>query len=130
MTQMIELTIYRTYHPFVHRYLRQFDIPYKSEAFGLLMTLDIADVLAKRIAALLPTGAVVDMYELSEEETTTVAEVKSIQFAVWRVRNGEKVKSWMHFPRRAAVKFNGDSFTIMDLYFNRPMITYTLVRDE
>lgn len=69
-------------------------------------------------------------YKDGEEETTTVAEVKSIQFAVWRIRNGEKVKSWMHFPRRAAVKFNGDSFTIMDLYFNRPMITYTLVRDE
>lgn len=68
MIQMMEITIYRTYHPFVHRYLRQFDIPYKSEAFGLLMTLDIADVLAKRIAALLPTGAVVDMYDLSEEE--------------------------------------------------------------
>lgn len=64
-----ELTLYRCYWPTVFSYLKQFEISnFKSEAFGMLMTLDIAPEFAKRIADMLPTGAVVDLVQLSSTD--------------------------------------------------------------
>lgn len=65
---MSEITLYRCYWPTVYGYLKRFEITnFKSEAFGMLMTLDIAPELARRISAMLPIGAVVDLVEVSSD---------------------------------------------------------------
>ncbi len=62
-----ELTIYRCYWPKVYNYLKTFQINnFKTEAFGLLMTIDIEPKQAHRIADILPTGAVVDLIKLED----------------------------------------------------------------
>lgn len=65
---MSEITLYRCYWPTVYGYLKRFEITnFKSEAFGMLMTLDIAPELARRISTMLPIGAVVDLVEVSSD---------------------------------------------------------------
>jgi len=80
-----ELTLYRCYWPTVFSYLKQFEITnFKSEAFGMLMTLDIAPELAKRIADMLPVGAVVDLVQLSTTDALNNHDVDDLIFG----RNG------------------------------------------
>lgn len=65
---MGEITLYRCYWPTVYGYLKRFEITnFKSEADGMLMTLDIAPELAKRISAMLPVGAVIGLIEVSSD---------------------------------------------------------------
>ncbi len=62
-----ELTIYRCYWPKAYEYLKTFKISnFKTEAFGLLMTIDIEPKQAQRIADLLPIGAAVDLVQLDD----------------------------------------------------------------
>ena len=74
-----EITLYRCYWPQVFHYLKNFEISnFKSEAFGMLMTLDIAPELARRIAAMLPIGAVVDLVELSSTDPMEMHEIDDL----------------------------------------------------
>jgi len=62
-----ELTIYRCYWPKAYKYLKEFHLDnFKTEAFGLLMTIDIEEKQAKRIANILPYGAVIDLLHLED----------------------------------------------------------------
>ncbi len=74
-----EITLYRCYWPKVFHYLKDFEISnFKTEAFGMLMTLDIAPDLARRIASMLPVGAVVDLVELSSTDPMNVHEIDDL----------------------------------------------------
>jgi hypothetical protein len=60
-----QLTLYRCYWPQAFRHLKALEISnFKTEAFGLLMTLDVSDALARSITALLPFGAIVETINL------------------------------------------------------------------
>ena len=60
-----ELTFYRCYWPMVYQYLKDTqNHNYKSEAFGILATIDIEPRLAKQIMMRLPVGAVSDYKEV------------------------------------------------------------------
>lgn len=62
-----ELTIYRCYWPKAYKYLKKFHLEnFKTEAFGLLMTIDIEEKQAKQIANILPYGAVIDLLHLED----------------------------------------------------------------
>jgi hypothetical protein len=60
-----QLTLYRCYWPQAFHYLKSLQISnFKTEAFGLLMTLDVSEGLARSITSLLPFGAVVEAINL------------------------------------------------------------------
>jgi hypothetical protein len=60
-----QLTLYRCYWPQAFNHLKTLKIGnFKTEAFGLLMTLDVSEGLARSITALLPFGAVVESINL------------------------------------------------------------------
>ena len=62
-----ELTIYRCYWPTAYKYLKDFHLNnFKTEAFGLFMTIDIEEKQARQIASLLPVGAVIDLLHLED----------------------------------------------------------------
>ncbi len=89
-----ELTLYRCYWPQVFRYLRQFNISnFKSEAFGMLMTLDLAPEQAQRIASMLPTGAVVDLVELESLDLLEIHEIDDLLFSRNRERQSASKKN-------------------------------------
>lgn len=76
-----ELTIYRCYWPTVYSYLKTFQIEnFKTEAFGLLMTIDIEPKQARRIADTLPIGAVVDLIRLEDLEPFSGLELDSLEY--------------------------------------------------
>ncbi len=83
-----ELTLYRCYWPTVYNYLKQFEINnFKSEAFGMLMTLDIAPEIARRVAGMLPTGAVVDLVQLESSTPLNVHEIDELLFNAGEFRS-------------------------------------------
>ena len=76
-----ELTLYRCYWPTVFNYLKSFEISnFKTEAFGMLMTLDIAPETARKIAGMLPIGAVVDLVELNSTDPLSMHEIDDLIF--------------------------------------------------
>lgn len=76
-----EITLYRCYWPQVFHYLKMFEVSnFKTEAFGMLMTIDIAPDLARRIASILPIGAVVDLVELDPGESMEISEIDDFFF--------------------------------------------------
>jgi hypothetical protein len=67
-----QLTLYRCYWPQAFRHLKSLHISsFKAEAFGLLMTLDVSESLAKSITTLLPFGAVVETIDLTTYQELT-----------------------------------------------------------
>lgn len=67
-----QLTLYRCYWPQAFRYLKSLHVSsFRAEAFGLLMTLDVSDALARSITALLPFGAVVETIDLTTYQDLT-----------------------------------------------------------
>ncbi len=64
-----QLTLYRCYWPQAFHHLKALQVSnFRAEAFGLLMTLDVTDALARSITTLLPFGAVVETIDLSTYE--------------------------------------------------------------
>jgi hypothetical protein len=64
-----QLTLYRCYWPQAFRHLKTLQISsFRAEAFGLLMTLDVSEGLARSITSLLPFGAVVETIDLTTYE--------------------------------------------------------------
>jgi hypothetical protein len=60
-----QLTLYRCYWPQVFHYLKSLQVSsFRAEAFGLLMTLDVSDNLARGITRLLPFGSIVETINL------------------------------------------------------------------
>jgi hypothetical protein len=60
-----QLTLYRCYWPQAFRHLKSLQVSsFKTEAFGLLMTLDVSESLAKSLTSLLPFGSVVEVINL------------------------------------------------------------------
>ena len=89
-----ELTLYRCYWPQVFRYLREFQVSnFKSEAFGMLMTLDINPMQAQKIAAMLPLGAVVDLITLESTDPLELHEIDDILFGSVASRGAESDKN-------------------------------------
>ncbi len=89
-----ELTLYRCYWPTVYSYLKKFEINnFKSEAFGMLLTLDIAPEIAKRIADMLPTGAVVDMVQLESTAALDNQDIDNLLFNRQSFRDLESDKN-------------------------------------
>jgi hypothetical protein len=67
-----QLTLYRCYWPQAFSHLKSLHVSsFRSEAFGLLMTLDVSDALARSITALLPFGAIVETIDLDTYEELT-----------------------------------------------------------
>lgn len=63
-----ELTLYRCYWPSAFDYLKNRGIKaFTAKAYDLLMTLELASEQAYAVAALLPTGAVVDIVPIDPE---------------------------------------------------------------
>ena len=63
-----ELTLYRCYWPPAFGYLKNRGIKeFTAKAYDLLMTLELASEQAYAVAALLPTGAVVDIVPVDTE---------------------------------------------------------------
>jgi hypothetical protein len=61
-----QLTLYRCYWPQAYHHLKSLHVgSFRSEAFGLLMTLDVSESLARSITSLLPFGAVVETIDLT-----------------------------------------------------------------
>ncbi len=64
-----QLTLYRCYWPQAFTHLKSLHVSsFKTEAFGLLMTLDVSEGLARSITSLLPFGAVVETIDLTTYE--------------------------------------------------------------
>jgi hypothetical protein len=60
-----QLTLYRCYWPQAYHYLKSLQVSsFRAEAFGLLMTLDVSDSLARAITRILPFGSVVETIDL------------------------------------------------------------------
>jgi hypothetical protein len=60
-----QLTLYRCYWPQAFHHLKSLQVSsFRAEAFGLLMTLDVSESLAKSITSLLPFGSVVEVINL------------------------------------------------------------------
>ncbi|CAN5767275.1 hypothetical protein BH24DEI2_BH24DEI2_00330 [soil metagenome] len=67
-----ELTLYRCYWPAAFAYLKKCGVKnFTTKAYDLLMTLEIADDRAYEVAALLPTGAVIDIVSVDPEPMQT-----------------------------------------------------------
>ena len=63
-----ELTLYRCYWPSAFAYLKNGNVTkFTAKAYDLLMTLELAHDRAYEVAALLPTGAVVDVVPVDPE---------------------------------------------------------------
>ncbi len=76
-----ELTIYRCYWPKAYEYLKTFNITnFKTEAFGLLMTIDIDSKQAQRIVDLLPVGAALDLVHQEDLDLFSGIEVEGLDF--------------------------------------------------
>jgi hypothetical protein len=61
-----QLTLYRCYWPQAYSHLKSLHVSsFRAEAFGLLMTLDVSEGLARSITSLLPFGAVVETIDLA-----------------------------------------------------------------
>ena len=62
-----ELTFLRIYWPQVFSYLKSSSVTnFKTEAFGVLMTVDLSPSVARKIMMRLPWGAVSDYREIGE----------------------------------------------------------------
>ena len=61
---MTQLTLYRCYWPTAFHYLKSLQTHFRTESFGLLMTLDIADEQAQKIVGILPFGSVLELIDL------------------------------------------------------------------
>jgi hypothetical protein len=77
-----QLTLYRCYWPQAFRHLKALEITnFRSEAFGLLMTLDVSDALANSITALLPFGAVIETINLDTYQELNDQAIDEMLFA-------------------------------------------------
>jgi hypothetical protein len=77
-----QLTLYRCYWPQAFRHLKALEISnFKSEAFGLLMTLDVSEALARSITSLLPFGAVLETINLDTYEELDDQAIDEMLFA-------------------------------------------------
>jgi len=89
-----ELTIYRCYWPKAYEYHKTFKINnYKTEAFGLLMTIDIEPKQAMRIADLLPTGAIVDLVQLDDLNLFSGIEIEALDFETSSLEPSKSLKN-------------------------------------
>jgi hypothetical protein len=61
---MTQLTLYRCYWPTAFHYLKSLQAQFRTESFGLLMTIDISYEQAGIIVSMLPFGSVVEMVDL------------------------------------------------------------------
>lgn len=77
-----QLTLYRCYWPQAFRHLKALEITnFRCEAFGLLMTLDVSDALARSITALLPFGAVIETINLDTYQELNDQAIDELLFA-------------------------------------------------
>ncbi|MGL4608295.1 MAG: hypothetical protein ACRCYY_01220 [Trueperaceae bacterium] len=60
-----QLTLYRCYWPQAFYCLKDWQVSnFRTEAFGLLMTLDVPEVIARNLSRSLPFGAIVETIDL------------------------------------------------------------------
>ena len=61
---MTQLTLYRCYWPTAFGYLKSLQACFRTESFGLLMTLDVANEQATKIVGMMPFGSVLEQIDL------------------------------------------------------------------
>jgi hypothetical protein len=61
---MIQLTLYRCYWPTAFHYLKSLQASFRTESFGLLMTLDTTHEHAQKIVTMLPFGSIIERIDL------------------------------------------------------------------
>jgi hypothetical protein len=61
---MTQLTFYRCYWPTAFHYLKSLQASFRTESFGLLMTLDIPHEQAQKLLSMLPFGSVIEQIDL------------------------------------------------------------------